>query len=394
MNAGHGADAGIANGGDGADAGFATVPGDGAPLRVLVVGAGGMGRAWLRAVRESDAVALAGVVDLDTDRAAEALAATGHDERVPVGTELTEIAAGCAPDAVIDVTVPEAHLPVTLRALALGLPVLGEKPLAPTLPEGLRLAAAAEAAGQLFMVSQSRRYHPELHALRAALPRLGRVGVASTEFYVAPRFGGFRDAMAQPLLVDMAIHAFDTARWLLDAEPVSVRCESFNPAWSWYAGDAAATAVFEMTGGARYVYTGSWCSPGVETSWNGRWRLSGEHGGALWDGSGPARFETETETETETDAAAQTGPPEAGYGRGIAGALAEFVAALRTGRTPLGEVHQNLRTLAMVVAAVESAERDRRIAVDALLADALESALATASDLERPRLAAWNGRVP
>ncbi|TNM29194.1 Gfo/Idh/MocA family oxidoreductase [Streptomyces sedi] len=347
-----------------------------------------MGRAWLRAVRDSDAVTLAGVVDLDADRATEALAATGHDERVPVGTALERVAAGCAPDAVIDVTVPEAHLPVTLRALALGLPVLGEKPLAPTLPEGLRLAAAAEAAGQLFMVSQSRRYHPELHALRASLPRLGRIGVASTEFFLAPRFGGFRDAMAQPLLVDMAIHAFDTARWLLDAEPVSVRCESFNPAWSWYAGDAAATATFEMTGGARYVYTGSWCSPGVETSWNGRWRLSGEHGGALWDGSGPARFETGPEAE------APEAPAAPGHGKGIAGALAEFVAALRTGRAPLGEVHQNLRTLAMVVAAVESAERDRRIAVDALLADALESALATASDLERPRLAAWNGRVP
>ena len=69
--------------------------------------------------------------------------------------------------------------------------------------------------------------------------------------------------MAHPLLVDMAIHTFDSPAYLLGSEPVSVYCESFNPAWSWFAGDAAAQAVFEIADGARYGSIGSWCSAGA-----------------------------------------------------------------------------------------------------------------------------------
>ncbi|WP_181787757.1 Gfo/Idh/MocA family protein, partial [Streptomyces phytophilus] len=278
------------------------------------------------------------------------------------------------------------HLPVTLEALRLGLPVLGEKPLAATLPQALRLAAAAEAADRLFMVSQSRRYDPHLFALRERAARLGRPGILTTEFFRDPRFGGFRDTMDHPLLLDMAIHPFDTARWLLGAEPVSVHCEEYNPPWSWYAGAAATTAVFEMTGGSRYVFTGSWCSPGLATSWNGAWRLSAEHGSLHWDGENPATAETtaragavppaDADADTEADAAEAPA-------KGIAGALAEFVRALRTGETPMGEVHDNVMSLAMVTAAVESAETGRRVRIDDLLDSALTEALASSDPPER-----------
>src|SRR5207249_1292525 len=66
-------------------------------------------------------------------------------------------------------------------------------------------------------------------------------------------------------------------------------CESYNPGWSWFAGDAVASAVIEFPSGARFVFNGSWCSPGQETSWNGRWRVSGERGTAVWDGDNPQR---------------------------------------------------------------------------------------------------------
>lgn len=35
--------------------------------------------------------------------------------------------------------------------------------------------------------------------------------------------------MDHPLLLDMAVHAFDAARWFLGADPVGVYCEEFNP---------------------------------------------------------------------------------------------------------------------------------------------------------------------
>jgi predicted dehydrogenase len=323
---------------------FATVPSSvDDPLPVLCVGAGSMGRAWLAAITDDPAVALVGVVDLDLAAARSALAALGLD--LPVGADAVALAGSTGARAIVNVTVPAAHHPVTTAALRAGLPVLGEKPAAGTLAEAVSLAAVAAETGQLFMVSQSRRWNPQVFALRELVAGLGAIGSVTTEFFRAPRFGGFRDRMAQPLLVDMAIHPFDTVRYLLAADPVSVYCQSWNPPWSWYDGDASASAVFEMAGGARYTYVGSWCAPGAETSWNGAWRVSGEKGSAHWDGDHDPRL--------AADHPPAPGPPSP-YS-GIAGALRVFVEALRTGTPPMGEIHENLMSLAMVEAAVESA---------------------------------------
>lgn len=60
----------------------------------------------------------------------------------------------------------------------------------------------------------------------------------------------------------------------------------------------------------------------------------------------------------------------------IAGALAEFVGCLRTGRTPETEAAANIRSLAMVEAAVASAESGERVCIDDVLAASLHEALA------------------
>lgn len=357
----------------------------GSAHRLLLVGAGGMGRAWLETILAEPRAELAGVVDLDLEAARAALAAVGAPA-VPVGEDAVALADRTAADAVVDVTVPAAHHRITTDALVAGYPVLGEKPAAATVPEALSLAAASEVTGRLFMVSQSRSFNPQLFRLRDRARSLGAAGVLSTEFFKAPRFGGFREQMAHPLLVDMAIHPFDAARLVLNAEPISVYCEEHNPPWSWYAGDAAATALFEMTGGARFAYTGSWCSPGRETSWNGSWRLSAEHGTALWDG------ETEPEVEDVRDprAAADTATREPAVGEGIAGSLAGFLDALDGGPAPMGEVHGNVLSLVMVEAAVESSARRGRVMVDEILERALAKAVETeARDDVRAALTSW-----
>ena len=141
-------------------------------LRVVQVGAGGMGRAWLSTVAASQDVELVGIVDLDLD-VARAGAELAGDPSIPVGRSLTELAAETGAQAVLDITVPVAHHPITMEALHAGLPVLGEKPAAQTVAEALSLAAAAEATGQLFMVSQSRRYNDHLVAFRQHLRDLG-----------------------------------------------------------------------------------------------------------------------------------------------------------------------------------------------------------------------------
>ncbi|GAA4461983.1 Gfo/Idh/MocA family protein [Phytohabitans houttuyneae] len=359
---------------------FRTIPSSPAdPLRVVIVGAGGMGRAWLATVTESPEVMLAGIADLDVPLARSAADSAGLPD-LPVGADAVALAQQTGAQALINVTVPEAHHPVTTAALFAGLPVLGEKPAAENVSRALSLAAAAEVTGELFMVSQSRRWNPQLAALREMIARLGPIGTVSTTFFRSEHFGGFRELMAYPLLIDMAIHAFDSARFLLQAEPVTAYCQSYNPPWSWYAGDANATVVFEMAGGTRYIYNGSWCSPGATTSWNGSWRVSGEKGTALWDG------DHEPVLDGEVDAAEATGTPYSG----IAGALQVFVRALRTGEPPSGEVHENVMSLAMVEAAVTSAASGRLEHLDDVLEQAHAQALReeTRADV-RDALAGW-----
>jgi predicted dehydrogenase len=349
------------------------------PLRVVVAGAGNMGRAWLATVTASPDVELVGVADIDPAVARGAIASIGRPD-VRIGGDAVVLAQETGAQALINVTIPAAHHPVTTAALLAGLPVLCEKPLAETVSSALSLVAAAEVTGQLFMVSQSRRWNPQLSVLRSMTSRLGAIGTVTTDFFRAPRFGGFREQMAYPLLIDMAIHAFDSARFLLRTEPVSAYCQSYNPVWSWFAGDANATAVFEMETGARYVFNGSWCSPGAETSWNGVWRVSGEKGTVLWNG------DDDPEAYADVDL---TGAESSPYS-GIAGALEVFVRALRTGETPSGEVHENLMSLAMVEAAVQSARTGRATRLD----DVLERAHRQAVDDEvradvRAALKSW-----
>ncbi|MFB7249760.1 Gfo/Idh/MocA family protein [Microbacterium sp. NPDC056234] len=346
---------------------FRTVAAD-RPLRLVQVGAGGMGRAWLRTITANPDVELVGLVDLDLDTARAALTDAGLDG-VEIGRSAAAVAKATSADAVVNVTVPEAHLVVNREALQAGLPVLCEKPAAPTVAAAMVQTAIAEAAGELLMISQSRRFFPALRALRREVAGLGTIGTVRTDFFKAPHFGGFREQMPHVLLVDMAIHAFDAARYVVDAEPVSVYCEEYNPEWSWYDGAANAVAVFEFDGGARYVYDGSWCAPGLETSWNGSWRVSAADGSAEWDGDGAPRVHRPDAGEPAV-ASVEPSPSE------LAGSLAAFVAALRTGRAPENAARDNLRSLAMVEAAVQSAETGVRVRIDDVLEQARQDALA------------------
>lgn len=357
------------------------------PLRVVQVGAGGMGKAWIRTLQANDDVELVGLVDLNLDTAHAAVDEFRLDG-VTLGTSVSEVAAQTGAHAVVNVTVPVAHHPVNVEAMFAGLPVLCEKPVAPTVAEGLSLAAAAEVSGELLMISQSRRYFQGLTQLKSVVSDLGDIGVVTTDFFKAPHFGGFREEMAHVLLVDMAIHQFDAVRYLLGQDPVSVYCEEFNPSWSWYDGAASATAVFQMSRGTRYVYTGSWCADGLQTSWNGSWRVNGAGGTAVWDGEGEPVAELLSGTFS---------PERVAHEEQIAGALVEFVAALRSGEVPSGEVHSNVLSLAMVEAAVQSASTGQRVLVDDVVEDAYRVAVAEERRMDvLAALEAWGsarGRV-
>ena len=345
---------------------FATVSGT-APLRGVVVGAGALGPHWGYELHHSPDVAFAGWVDLVPERARAAAAEIGA-RAVAVGPDVVAMLEDVRPDFIVNVSPPTAHHAVTLAALDRGVHVLSEKPLAATLAEAADMVAAADRNERLLMVSQNRRYYPGLVAFRDTVAQLGRLSNLTCQFFIAHREGAaeFLFAFPDPLLLDMAIHLFDGARAITGSDPLTVYCEASNPPWSWYAGDAAADAIFTMTGGLRFAFTGNWAGDGFRTSWTGTWRATGERGSAIWEDEGapvvsPARGET-----IEAVAPAPFVQDPARF-PGLEFSLAEFIGALRTGRVPAGDCHDNIRSLAMCHAAVESARTGRRVAVDSLV---------------------------
>ncbi len=99
---------------------------------------------------------------------------------------------------------------------------------------------------------QNRRYLAEPRRIRRFLES-GAIGAPTSihcDFFLAPHFGGFREEMRHVLLLDMAIHTFDSARFLVGGTPSGVYCREWDPAGSWYLQGSSAVAVFDMQDGA------------------------------------------------------------------------------------------------------------------------------------------------
>jgi len=151
------------------------------------------------------------------------------------------------------------------------------------------------------------------------------------------------------------------------ADPVAVYAKEFNPKGSWYKGDVAASAVFEMSNGVIFTYRGSWCAEGCPTSWNGDWRFIGDKGTLLYDHDQDPKGQAITNKEgfhrQIKDVAVPASPLK--YG-GMHGALREMLAFLRTGKKPQTECHDNIKSLAMVFGVIESSKKGRRVPIRAM----------------------------
>ncbi len=326
-----------------------------------------MGRGWIRNLLEHPQTEVAGLVDLRLKSAQDAAEQNGLD---PDATfkDLRKAIRTVEPDFVVDVTTPEGHCPTTVTALKMGVPVIGEKPMADSMTAARKMVRAAEQSGKLYMVSQNRRYDPN-NTPCAKLVRSGQIGDLTTvncDFYIGAHFGGFRAKMASPLILDMSIHHFDLCRFLSGVDPVAVYAHEFNPKGSWYHGDVAASVIFEMTKGVVFTYRGSWCAEGCHTSWHGDWRFIGSRGTILLEKDQPPtgeRLKNPRQKAFIMDKVPVKPRKQAVKHTGIAGSLDEFLKSLSTRRKPQSECHDNIKSLAMVFAAIESARKKRRVKV-------------------------------
>ena len=318
-------------------------------MDVIQVGIGGMGNAWLRAVQESPDVEYAALVEIDDEIAA---AQVGRYELggIPTFRTLREALQETDAGGVINVTPPQFHKEVSLTALDAGIPVLSEKPLADTLDSAKSIVDAANATGVLHMVAQNYRYRTPIQTLKNTLASgaMGEVGSVTVEFFRGPHFGGFREEMPYPLIIDMSIHHFDLMRFLLVDDPVSVYGRSWNPPWSWFSGDASAAVTLAFAGDAVVSYNASWCSQARDTSWNANWRFECDAGVVLLqDDVVYAQATGEDPIEVE---------PVKMEREGQAYLLQEFYQAVSEGTAVATTCQDNIKSLAIVFDIVESFE--------------------------------------
>ena len=340
-------------------------------LRAVLVGCGLMSRAWLEALRTVDGVAIVGLVDIDVSRAEGRAAEFGLDD-VVVGSDAAAVIDAVKPDIVFDVVVPDARHGLALTALGRGCHVLTEKPMADSLAHAEDIVVAARNAGRLHAVVQNRRYHPGIRRIRRFIESgaIGDLTSVHCDFFIAPHFGGFREEMEHVLLLDMAIHTFDAARFMIGGAPTAVWCHEWEPANSWYRQGSSAFALFEFEGGVRFDYRGSWCAEGLRTSWESTWRFIGTGGSLAWDGHDDFRAERVTDQPVPDApflrvAESVLVPPlsEADRVGGHAGVIRDFVAAVEGGGHPETAGEDNIRSLAMVFGAIESARCGQRVPI-------------------------------
>ena len=336
-------------------------------MKTVLVGCGGISQTWLKAIGQIPELDLAGLVDLDEALAKQRAVQFGLE--VITGSSLSDMLETLKPELVFDCTIPQAHYDVTLTALKAGCHVFGEKPMADSLAQAQEMVFAAKAAGKVYAIMQNRRYDPNIRSLKTFLASgvLGDITTVYADFFIGARFGGFRDHMKHILVKDMAIHTFDAARFLIEKDPEAVYCHEWNPKGSWYDQDASAIAIFEMTGGVVFNYRGSWCAEGLRTTWESEWRIIGTKGSVSWNGADGFKAElvddasgflsTYRPLEVEGQKAHD-------FGAGHLGALQSFTQALMQGKKPETICSDNIKSLAMVLAAVESSEKGARVPIN------------------------------
>jgi predicted dehydrogenase len=174
-------------------------------LSVAVFGAGTFGRNHLRIYRqlEQHGVRLAAVVDTDP-ATTERLRQEG-DLTVFSSPEacLEACRAGSLHLDAVSICVPtSAHYSVASQALAQGLDVLLEKPIAVSLAEADALVGQAAASGQILQVGLLERFNPAVTAAESL--------VNGPMFFEAHRLSVFhRRALDVDVVLDLMIHDLD-----------------------------------------------------------------------------------------------------------------------------------------------------------------------------------------
>lgn len=242
-----------------------------APVRLAVMGAGLIGRRHIEHILAEPTATLHSVIDPSPE--AQALAAErgwrwhpGFDGSGPD-----------QPDGVIVATPNAMHVAHGLAAIAAGLPVLVEKPLADTVEGAEKLVTAADKAGVPLAVGHHRRHNPIIARAKAkiAAGEIGAIVAVHGFFWIAKPDDYFnvswrREPGAGPILINL-IHEIDLIRHLC-GEIAEVWAIAANRQRGFAVEDSAAV-MMRFANGALGTFT---LSDAIPSPWS--WELtSGEN---------------------------------------------------------------------------------------------------------------------
>lgn len=185
-------------------------------LRVVVVGAGNMGRNHVRTYSNmEDDVELLALADINPD--SKHLA---NEYGIQHYTDYKKMFDELKPDAVSIVVPTPLHFTFGMEAMERGIHCLVEKPIASTPDEGDKLIAAAKKHGVIFTVGHIEHYNPMIQRLKSLIDRKEIGEVTSI---VVKRVGGFPAVEPKTdVIIDLAVHDIGIMGHLLGSEPKQV----------------------------------------------------------------------------------------------------------------------------------------------------------------------------
>ncbi|MDQ0207659.1 Gfo/Idh/MocA family protein [Alkalicoccobacillus murimartini] len=324
-------------------------------LRAIQIGIGGFGLSWLDLLMENQNVELVAVVDQQEESLQKVKEITSL-ESDQLFTSLQDALKGVEADFVLIVTPPTTHKQLAEQSLEAGLHVMMEKPLTDTAEEANELLAFSKQFSQKVMVSQNYRWNRQIQTIKQliAANSIGTIEYADYYFNKATHFGGWRDQYEEILLQDMAIHHFDILRYLLNDEASTIQATSFRPSWSWFKGNPHADAAITFRKGTQVHYRGRWAGKGKKTTWNGDIRLVGDKGAIECLDDRVFVYQGEQDTPEEIPLIKTPASD-----RMIS--LDAFIQSISEDMIPPTSIEDNIKSLQLTWAAIESSNTGERI---------------------------------
>jgi predicted dehydrogenase len=308
-------------------------------IRVGLLGFGLWGSVIARNLRAHPEVTLAVVGDPDAAR--RALAARDHPEARVVARDADLLTDGTLDGAVI-ATPAGSHFPLALRALAAGLHVWVEKPLATRVEDAERLVEEAARRGRVLLVDHTYLFAPEFSRLADLVDR-GDLGTLT--YYDSTRIAQGRVRSDVNVAWDLAVHDLALLDRLLRQESPEVI--SAHPAGRLADGGAAlAFITLRYPSGLLAHLHVSWVAPFKQR----RILLGGDRRTVLWDDLAPQEklriFDTPPWGAGVSDAGRDLPCNDAC--EPLALAVADLVRAIKAGRRPTSDGESGLRVVRLL----------------------------------------------